>query len=107
MTAPKHIRFRPSEGVGNVPSVRMMGGIAVEVIFRAPLDGLKDVLPSDEYVVYRRHYYGAQLGELHLVVPSGRAAFSSWLMSIYLVLLVNLFGFQFHLVPRGSKVGPT
>ena len=49
MTVLKFIRFRPSEGVLEVPSARMMGGIAAEVFTRVPFDGFKDVPPSDEY----------------------------------------------------------
>ena len=69
MVVPEFIPFRPSEGSGEEPSTRrMMGGITAEVLLRAPFDVFMEVLPSGDYIVYRRHYGGAQLGELHFVV---------------------------------------
>ena len=65
----------------------MMDGITAEVLLRAPFDGFMEVLSSGNYIVYRRHYGGAQLGELHFVIPSSRAPFPSWLVSIYRVVV--------------------
>ena len=87
MVVPEFIPFRPSEGGGEELSARMIGGITVEVLLRAPFDGFMEVLPSGDYIVYRRHYGGAQMGELHFVIPSGWAPFPSWLVSIYRVVV--------------------